>query len=181
MWSLSCYNGKYSSVVLIMLATVVTPIVDWNKLLNVDYGTQLDDILVVVVGAFALRLTLNVVASVFLAVQMPAYKDLVHTCSKSILLVAIWLLAAFSEGDLFLFAIAQSVLPLLALLAASVISFRGKFKSIRPSLSGFDANEIRGLLGLGLQFFVLFVRQSTFRLNFLHGVIKPKHEGFNRC
>lgn len=145
----------FISVVLIVLTILVAPIVNWNKLLNVDYGTQLEGILVVVVGAFALRLSLNVVTSVFLAVQMPAYKDLVHTCSKAILLLSIWLLAAFSERDLFLFAIAQSVVPLLALLGASVISFRGKFKSIRPSLSGFDVNETRGLLGLGLQFFVL--------------------------
>ncbi|MDC0568420.1 MATE family efflux transporter [Akkermansiaceae bacterium] len=143
------------SLLLVFVGIIVIPLIEWSFILNFENENGIVELLLLVFISYSVRLVLNIITSVFFADQMPVYTNLVSTCSKLLIVIGIWVMTLFAKGDLLLFASIHSAAPILVLLCSTFFGFRGKYCRIRPRLSSFDFGLMRGLIVIGLNFFVL--------------------------
>jgi len=145
------------SLVLGLICLLTIPFINWENMLNTptDYNNILTMVMLVVVASFTIRLTLKIITSVFLAHQMPFWRNLINTITKTLTLGLIVLAGYFTNKNLLVFALIQSLLPLLVLVISTILFFNKKYKYIRPNFSFFDKDVIKDLFGLGIKFFVI--------------------------
>ncbi len=148
------------SLVGLLLAVIgmfIVPFVDWARVLNTDvmYKDVLVLVILVVFISFSIRLILKIITSIFLANQLPYINNLITVITNVITLVSLTVLILFTEGNLYYYAIIFSVIPLLILLITSLFVFHSKYKLYSPSLSHFDKNKIKDVMGLGMKFFII--------------------------
>ena len=145
------------SLVIGLICLLSIPLVNWENMLNTpnNYNNQLTIVMLLVAASFTIRLTLKIITSVFLAHQMPFWRNLINTITKTFTLVLIVLAGYFTNKNLVIFALIQSLMPLLILVISTIIFFNKRYKHIRPNISFFNKNVIKDLLGLGINFFVI--------------------------
>ena len=145
------------SLVLGLICSLSIPFVNWENMLNTpnNYNNQLTIVMLVVVASFTIRLTLKIITSVFLAHQMPFWRNLINTITKIFTLGLIVLAGYFTNKNLVVFALIQSLIPLLILVISTILFFNKKYKHIRPNISFFNKDVIKDLFGLGINFFVI--------------------------
>ena len=76
---------------------------DWSKILNTTEVpiSDLNLLVIIVFGFFALRLIFKLIVSVLLAHQQPAMRDVIDTASKVLNLIIIFFLQTTKEVTLF--------------------------------------------------------------------------------
>jgi O-antigen/teichoic acid export membrane protein len=108
-----------------------------------------------VIITFSLRLTLNIITSIFLAKQLPFWTNLLNTIIKLITAMGILFAMYFIKKDLFTYAMIFSIVPLLVLLFSTMLLFQKKYKPFKPSLKTFEYSKIQDIMELGLKFFII--------------------------
>ncbi|GHT63970.1 O-antigen export protein [Bacteroidia bacterium] len=157
----------YVSTVFFLLTVIVLVIyllfilvlfwLDWYKLLNVspDVVSHLNSLVLIVFTFFCLSFVLKFIGNIYLAKQLPVINDLLIFAGNFLSLIIIYILTKVTEGNLSKVAITYSVTPVLAYLIAYPITFYIKYPFLRPTLSAVKLKYAKGLMGLGLQFFVI--------------------------
>lgn len=147
----------FISLIISIIGIIIIPFIDWSYILNVNdnYSDVLILVMYTVVVTFALRLTLKIITTVVLANQMPFWNNLINTIIKITAFIGIAVLVFYTKGDLLLYAMIYSILPLIVLLISSFLFFKKKYYAYRPSFEYFDKGEISSLMGLGIKFFII--------------------------
>lgn len=143
------------AVYLIFLA--IAPWIDWTSIFNAPatLATEVYGVTLITFTAFALQFILNLILTVLTADQRPTLGSAIGTAGSVLFLVVIIILKQTTPGSLIYLGLVSGGSTLLALLAASVYFYRGRYKSIRPAISAVNFKHFRDLAGVGIQFFLI--------------------------
>lgn len=137
---------------------IVSFFIDWQKVFNTEnILNQTLQITVIITTFFILlNFALSISHQIYNAIQKASLIVFNQFLSNFIALLLIFLISKYTETNLIYLAFAYGFSIIIANL---VISFRFFMKNsyLLPSLSSFDQNKIKNILGLGIKFFILQV------------------------
>lgn len=158
---------KVVSSTLAMLIAIIIPILaillvietttDNYALLNVNrvYIENLDVVIAVstilVCGTFVLKF----IGNFYMGLQLPAISNLLVTSGNTLTLLGTFLIYISGSHSFLLVAIANTAAPLVVYLCCYPITFRLKYKYLRPSLHYISYEAAKSLFSIGCRFFIL--------------------------
>ena len=136
---------------------IINPFLNWAEILNTPQhmADELSCIALIVFSFFSLRFVLKLIGTILTADQHPAINNSFVPIGNVISLALIYAITKLSVGSLLYISIAYSVTPVVVLLFASLILFRGKYKHISISFKALNLKYFKPLAGLGAKFFLL--------------------------
>lgn len=146
--------------ILILLFCVVFGYVPWSSILNAENidSIVICQLVVVVFVSFCLRFALNLINSVLLAIQLPAFSSLLIFIEQLVAFVIVWILVSkYGITSILILGSIISITPVVILLIASIILYCTKLRHIAPSIKYAELSKAKGVVSLGIKFFVLQV------------------------
>jgi len=140
-----------------LIVIVLNPILNWTVILNtsVEMESELRTLVIIVFGFFSLQFVFKLVGTILTADQRPAITNSFGPISSIITLIIIYILTKTTTGSLIYLETTLSACPVIVLAFASLFFYTGKYKYCRPSARYIDFKRSKGLLGLGVQFFII--------------------------
>src|SRR5690554_2911969 len=147
----------FSTVWVIYL--LISRFLDWAAILQVspEMNAEVTIMALIIFTYFCLQFVLRIVTTIVIADQQPAKSSLIDLLGQIVTLIFIAILVYTTEGSLIYLAVALCASPILVLLGANIYFFNGVYKKYTPSFSKVDFSNYRGLLNLGLTFFIIQV------------------------
>ena len=146
---------------LFLIFFIVNSFLDWQSFLKITQlkNEQLQYLMLILVGFFCLTMIFKVINSLLLGDQKTAFASGISVAEQFISLVVVFVLTKTAPPNINYLAYASYGVPCIVLLVISLALFskKGLFQEYRPSLSSVDFHLTRGLLGLGVKFFVVQV------------------------
>lgn len=143
--------------ILLTLGSVACPFIDWYEVLNTSETQvcRLGEIVYVSFAIFCLNFIFKIIGNVYLALQLPAVSNFLVASGHLMSLIIIYIFSLLTPGNLFLVALCYSGSPLIVYLIAYPVTFRKVFPALSPSYKYVKLEYMRGLFGIGAQFFLL--------------------------
>lgn len=145
-------------LVLIILFVAIQQFMSWQDVLNataVD-KEQLNLLVFIVFAAFGLQFVLNLINSILLAMQMPAFSSFILMAGQLFSFIVVFILVKiFYVNSLLILGGTISLIPPAVMLVSSIILFKSKYKDISPSFKYFNIYKIKDILSLGIKFFII--------------------------
>lgn len=140
-----------------ILFLICNTFLHWNSILRIDTLTekQLSNVIVCVFALSSLQFILKLTGIVPIADQKPAVNDLILTSGNVLSLICIYILTLTTQGSLFKVAFVFTSIPAFTYLIAYLILFNTKYRNLRPTFKLIRLQYAQGLLGLGVQFFLI--------------------------
>ena len=155
-------STTYASITLIIggvysIFLIVNQYLNWAKILNTppEMEDELSYIALIVFTFFVLQFILKLIGVILNSDQLPAFNNAFNPIGSFIILIIIYIITKFSNENLLLISTVYSGVPVLIFFIASLYLFKGKYKSIRPSIKHVNFKYFKTLAGLGLRFFLL--------------------------
>lgn len=139
---------------------IINLFLDWSSILNVSisYRQELSKVFIIVILFTCVNMVANVFSSLLQADQKPGYTSVITAIGQYVSLLVIFLMGKFTEGSLLNMALFYSGIPCLIMLLASIIFFKfTSYKQYIPSFSKYNKKLIREIMGLGSQFFAIYL------------------------
>lgn len=142
-----------------LIILFINPLLNWSEILNVPIALQSDvSILAIIVFSyFCISFVIRIISTILIADQQPALSSLIDLVGQLISLFLVFILVKTTEGSLIKLGLALCLSPLLVLIFANIVLFNGRYKKIRPIISKVKFSYGKGLLNLGIIFFVIQV------------------------
>jgi O-antigen/teichoic acid export membrane protein len=157
-------STTYAIISLIIIAVYIfflfiNIFLDWSEILNSTSvkANELSLIAIIVFTFFIIQFILQLINIVFIADQLPAYKDAFEAAGSVLSLLFIFIITKTSHEELLFISIIYGATPVVILAIATFYFFRKKYKAIRPSFKFVDFKYFYLLASLGIKFFVLQV------------------------
>ena len=130
---------------------------NWSSILNVsaDMRSEVSILAVIVFTYFCLSFVLKIITTVLLADQQPAKSSMIDLLGQVFSLIFIVVLVKTTEGSLLMLGIALCLSPLIVLVAANLLLFKGIYRKYRPVVSRVRFAYAKDLFNLGLIFFII--------------------------
>lgn len=140
-----------------IVSLFVNQYLDWSQILKVSDALRPDvtNLAIIVFTYFCFTFIFKVITTVLLADQEPAKSSLIDLIGQMIALLIIIILTKTTEGSLVKLGVALCASPLLVLISANVILFKGKYKKYSPTISSVRLSYVKHLFNLGVMFFVI--------------------------
>lgn len=142
-----------------LIFLLVNNFLDWSNILKVskEMQSEVSILAMMVFTYFCLAFVLRIITTIFLADQKPAKSSLIDLLGQLCSLIFIFILVKTTEGSLIRLGIALCASPIIVLMAANLISFKGSYKIYKPTFSQINFVHARSLINLGVKFFVIQV------------------------
>jgi len=142
---------------LFLVFVLVQPLLSWSGILNApgEMEHELTILAYIVVLFFCVRLVVGLIGTILTADQQPALSSLLEVLINAVSLVAVLVLTAAVPGSLFWLGVCLAGAMVLVPLIGNIWLFRGRYREFAPSLRHVRVDHARGLIHLGVQFFVL--------------------------
>lgn len=149
---------------LCIILEIITPLIDWASLLNVNpkYTDDVIRALSVVIACFCMHMVLGVIGSVISAFQKVALASLIGVVGQVVSFLSVYLLSLFVEPSLFALSIAFSLMGLIVYFLATLLMFHTQFHKVRPTLCYIDKSCMGGIFNLGVKFFILQIQYIVY-------------------
>jgi O-antigen/teichoic acid export membrane protein len=148
-----------TGIVLIIscLFFILNPFLNWVSILNATtiLKEELYIISIIVFGNFFLQFILKLITNILYADQLPAVADAIAPMSNILILIQVFLLSQFTDGNLIYLSIVMSINPVIVYLILSIWLFSGKYKKIRPNIRYIKLSYGKSLISLGMNFFII--------------------------
>lgn len=155
--STSYFSISVLSIFFIFLFFIALPFIDWTAILNVD-ATLRNEVTMTVSVVFVLfcfSFVLNIVNSILLAFQRPAFSSLMVLIGQLLaFLIVFYLVKVQHINDLPILGFVISFVPV-AVLSTFTIIFFNKNRYLRPNFRFIKLSYLRELLSLGIKFFII--------------------------
>lgn len=140
-----------------ILFLIVNIFLDWSKILNTTLVPkhELNLLAIIVFGFFAMNLVFKLIQTILLANQSPAMVNLIQTSGSVLNLIIVYLLFQITTGKLIYLGITYSAVPVLILVAFSIILFTKKYNHLSPKFKFVDFSLFGDLFKLGSKFFLI--------------------------
>ena len=147
-------------VPLTVLLLLISPHIDWCAFLNVDiaYQAEVTKTIQILFVFVALQMISNVFIAVVAAFQKVALSSLFNVIGQLFALIIIFIMTRCIPPALPNLAIAYSMMPILVVIVASVIFFKGKFRQVSPTIKNINIKYTKDLGGLGVKFFIIQIQ-----------------------
>lgn len=156
--------------VFILFFLIAFSYVPWQRLLNTSVDNdQLQVVVLMMAVAIAVKLMLDVLSYVLLALQESGRVGLISFLSNILILSATYALTRFSNGNLIYLAAATAVSPVFVLLVSGFVLYRTQLKKYRPSFQSVNFSYAKDLLSLGYKFF--FIQMTVILLFYTDNLI----------
>lgn len=130
--------------------------IPWQQIFNTTIDIkQLQLVVLLTVVAIAIKLVLDILSYVLLALQESGQVSLISLSSNALILVGTYTLTRFTNGNLIYLAILTVFTPVVVLLITGFILYRKQLNAYRPSFQLADIKHARSLLSLGYKFFFI--------------------------
>lgn len=145
------------AVVFFVIIYLVFPYINWSMVYNQDVSMNdtLKDTTLIVTSFFLIRLVVSLIGTILTSYLKPALNQFLNTLSNIIILTLIWIMSKMFDGNLIILSTVLSSTSVVIYLIASLLLFNGKFKDIAPSIFYFRKEQIKSILGLGVNFFII--------------------------
>ncbi|WP_162426908.1 MATE family efflux transporter [Pontibacter pudoricolor] len=142
---------------LILLAVSIYYVHRWQLLpgLSFELTTEVQDLLLVVLIFFSIRLVASLIFALLAAEQKVSAIGFLDLIVSALSLLAVYLLKQFTQNSLFWAGAALSFIIMAVPLLANLWYFRKDYKLYRPTLKYVDFSYAKDLLTLGGNFFLL--------------------------
>jgi O-antigen/teichoic acid export membrane protein len=137
--------------------SLINPFINWNSILktNISHHTLLFTTYFIV-GSFCVRLILDLAGIVIISLQKPYIKTLIDFTISFVTLISIFLISHTASPSFGLFSSAVAAVPVIVLLGFNYILFwKSKYRYLKPTIKHVKRNNMKGLLSVGGQFFVI--------------------------
>lgn len=155
----SCYAALAIYVcVLILFFLIANPFIDWLDVLNSPNSnrTEITNLALVVFITFCIQFFLSLINSILFAYQMPAFQSLFTFIGQVLAFIALLVqIFFFNVSSIFQIGAVNCLIPSFVLFIGSIYIFKGKLKDISPSYKCIHLSSVRGILSMGIKFFVL--------------------------
>jgi len=134
--------------------------IDWTTILKVNsaYRDELQKVFGIVCCFFCLNMVANIFSMLLTADQKPGIAAIIQGAGQWVSLGVIFILTNFTHGSLFHLALYFSGVPCIVMLTSSIYAFIfTRYKDLRPKISEINAPLIKDILGLGIQFFLIYL------------------------
>jgi O-antigen/teichoic acid export membrane protein len=158
-------STAYVLLSVVMLLTVlvfflINQYLDWQKILNASAidALTLKKTIVVVFVFFCAQMVVKLISSILIADQKSFMAALINTIASVLTLVSVYFLSKTTSSSIYYMALMVGVINLIVPLAISIYYFSTIYKFCAPSFLSINIKKSRGLLSIGLVFFLF---QST--------------------
>ncbi len=140
---------------------------DMYSFLNVDSSIvdNLRTVLSVSVVLVCSTFIFKFIGNFYMGLQMPAVNNLFVTAGQTLMFIGTLIVYLSGIHSLLLIALVNTMSPFLVYLISYPITFRGRYKDLRPSLSFVDRHSVSELFGMGMKFFVLQISSMVLFLS----------------
>ncbi|HEY5463300.1 MAG TPA: hypothetical protein VIJ95_08585 [Hanamia sp.] len=130
---------------------------NWAHILNISESMrpEVSILAIIVFTYFCLQFVLRIITTILTADQQPAISSLVGVLGQILSLIFIVILVKTTHGSLIKLGVALCLSPVIIMVGASIILFKGAYKKYRPALSKIKFSYAKGLFNLGVIFFVI--------------------------
>jgi O-antigen/teichoic acid export membrane protein len=131
--------------------------VNWNSVFNApSYNREdLSSAVFYAISFLFLQFVLRLINTILLAYQRSAMADLSNAIIQVAILVGLYTLKLKHYNSLTAVAVVYSAIPVIVFIVFSIFLFNTSYKEIRPSYSFVRFEHAKGLLSIGLNFFVI--------------------------
>ncbi len=141
---------------LLLVAGVAIYLVDWKYVLNVRLPNSYVSLLVLVtLAGFCLKILLDTVSYVLLALQKTALSNSIYLLINLGLVAGIWGLGLGNYNNLLSVSIISAIVPVVVLIGFSLYYYQKQLRAYAPSLKAVDFSVRPKLMGIGLKFFII--------------------------
>lgn len=147
-------------VVVFVAILAVNAFIDWSDVLNIgqSYSLELGRIFIILAAFFCLSMVARLSGTLLTADQKVGVASLVEGGGQLASLVAIYVLTKTTTGSLTHLALYFAGVPCLVWVVFSVVLFLlPAYRDLTPRPSQVKLRLIRDILGLGMQFFVIYL------------------------
>lgn len=143
---------------LIVVFYIVRDFVSWDSVLN---ATEIDlftiqKLVSIVYTTFCVRFALNLINSVMLAMQQPAMSSGLALAEQMVAYIIVFtLVKIYNVTSLLVLGTVISVVPIMILIATTLILFLTKYRHISPSITCSEYSKAKDILSLGVRFFII--------------------------
>ncbi|MGG9970616.1 lipopolysaccharide biosynthesis protein [Ferruginibacter sp. SUN002] len=144
----------------IILFAAIIPFIPWTKVLNTTAISETDlQILVYCCFICAIvNFVANLIQTILAANHLSGKGNMLSLYNQVLILLSTLLIKYLHPDNAFLFiGIILSIAPLFVNITASIIFFKGRFKTIAPSIKQYDRSYLKEVMSIGLKFFVIQV------------------------
>ena len=123
-------------VPLTAILLLISPYINWCSFLNVNaiYQTEVTKTIQILFVFIALQMIANVFIAVVAAFQKVALSSLFNVIGQLFALIIIFIMTRCIPPALTNLAFAYSMMPVLIVIIASIIFFKGNFKQVSPNI-----------------------------------------------
>lgn len=139
------------------VSILISKFIDWPKFLNVR-GIDISQffyILLIVLSTFAFQFILGLINTILSAIQKPVITSAINVISQLLILIGIYILTLTTKGSIINLSLLIGSVNTFVLLFFSVYLYNTSLKEYAPQLKYVNFKFAKGLLTLGLNFFVL--------------------------
>ncbi|WP_232009435.1 lipopolysaccharide biosynthesis protein [Mucilaginibacter mallensis] len=145
------------STLLFIVFCLINPYINWAKVLNVQAGVyeQLNQLVLIIFAFFCFQFIVELINTVLSANHAPAKSALMNMIAQLLTLVVIVIATRYKPGSLIELVIIMAGIPLLVMIAGSIILFNGSYKLIAPNIAAINFKYAKELLTVGGSFFII--------------------------
>ena len=155
------YFAITSVIAVVFLVVLIgNRFIDWSSVLNIDntYREELSSVFLILAIFFCISMVANLVGTMLTADQKVGLSSILFGIGQFASLIAVYILTKISVGSLTNLALYFSGMPSFVWVVASIIVFRNKkYCNIKPSFSSVRISLVKNIMGLGLQFFAIYL------------------------
>ena len=144
-------------LILWIIFFIIYGFINWSKVLNspLFMNEEINKLVMVVFVLVSLQFLLKLIYSITSAYQKPAINGLISVIINFSTLLFIYILVKAPGRSIYSLGFGTSALPVIILITASFFLYLKYFREIAPSIKSVKMYYARGLVSLGLQFFVI--------------------------
>jgi O-antigen/teichoic acid export membrane protein len=146
------------AIIFAVIGTICINFFDLQPILNV-YNipeSTLKSLSLIIWLLFLFQFFLKPITSILQANQIPSYARVIGVFGSIVSLGSIYVFWNFYNSlSINTYALFVSGAPVLALLIASIVLFKNKFKKLRPTIAQIKIKNLKKIGGLGLHFFII--------------------------
>ncbi|WP_183572305.1 lipopolysaccharide biosynthesis protein [Mucilaginibacter sp. X5P1] len=145
------------SALLFIVFCLINPYINWARVLNVQAGAyeQLNHLVLIIFAFFCFQFVVGLINTVLYANHAPAKSALMNMIAQLLTLVVIVIVIRYRPGSLIELVIIMAGIPLLVMIAGSIMLFKGSYKLIAPTITDINFKYAKELLTVGGSFFVI--------------------------
>jgi O-antigen/teichoic acid export membrane protein len=153
-------SSTYAILFMIMVPIIIfcfgLKFINWNSVFKTKLNEQelLYTLMIVFIG-LSLQFILKPISSILQGDQKIYKSNQIQLVCNAIPLVPIIFLSQYLRGSMVALAVAQTILPVFVLFVYTIILFRSRYASIRPSIKFINLQKSKSLFGLSLAFFIV--------------------------